>query len=227
MGEWYYARGSEQLGPVTTDDLKVRLSRGEVAAGDLVWTAGMANWEPAQNRPELFNAAMLGNAPGVQPLNYGGYAPTYTNVRHLEYGGFWLRFVAWFIDCLVVNAGSFIISFVAGACIGALMATNGAPLPQIRAVGGMVGFTLGIIIWWLYYAMMESSAKQATLGKMALGLRVTDLDGGRISFGRASGRLFAKMLSGIIFLIGYMMAGWTARKQALHDLLANTLVVRR
>jgi uncharacterized RDD family membrane protein YckC len=61
---------------------------------------------------------------------------------------------------------------------------------------------------------------------MALGIRVTDLDGGRISFGRATGRYFGKILSGLILGIGFLMAAFTERKQALHDLLAGTLVVR-
>ena len=73
---------------------------------------------------------------------------------------------------------------------------------------------------------MESSSRQATVGKMALGLKVTDLEGRRISFARASGRHFAKYISGMILLIGYIMAGFTERKQALHDMIAGTLVQR-
>ena len=72
---------------------------------------------------------------------------------------------------------------------------------------------------------MESSAKQATLGKLALAIKVTDLNGNRISFGRASGRYFAKIISGLIFCIGYIIAGFTEKKQALHDMIANCLVV--
>jgi len=84
-----------------------------------------------------------------------------------------------------------------------------------------------LVLVWLYFAMMESSVYQATLGKMALGLQVTDRQGNRIGFARASGRFFGKIVSGMILLIGYMMAGWTERKQALHDMLADTLVVRK
>ncbi len=79
---------------------------------------------------------------------------------------------------------------------------------------------------WLYEALMESSSYQATLGKMVLGLKVTDLYGNRISFGRATGRHFAKWVSAAIFFIGYIMVGLTERKQGLHDLLAGTLVRR-
>ena len=74
---------------------------------------------------------------------------------------------------------------------------------------------------------MESSSLQATLGKMIFGMKVTDLNGNRISFARATGRHFAKYLSSMILFIGYIMAGFTERKQALHDMIAGTLVIRR
>ena len=75
--------------------------------------------------------------------------------------------------------------------------------------------------------MLESSANQATVGKMALGIQVTDLQGNRISFGRALGRTLAKILSGLILLIGYIMAAFTEKKQGLHDMIAGTLVVKK
>jgi uncharacterized RDD family membrane protein YckC len=80
---------------------------------------------------------------------------------------------------------------------------------------------------WIYYAALESSSWQATLGKKILGLRVTDLAGNRISFARASGRFFGMILSSMILGIGFLMAGFTARKQALHDILAGCLVLRQ
>jgi len=80
---------------------------------------------------------------------------------------------------------------------------------------------------WLYSAILESSSKQATLGKMALGLTVTDTKTQRIGFGQASGRYFAKYISFLILCVGFMMAGFTKRKQGLHDLIASTLVLRK
>ena len=80
---------------------------------------------------------------------------------------------------------------------------------------------------WLYWALLESSPWQATLGKKALGLLVTDLQGRRITFARASGRYFGKLLSTIVLGTGYLMAGFTEKKQALHDILAGCLVTRR
>jgi uncharacterized RDD family membrane protein YckC/Tfp pilus assembly major pilin PilA len=82
-------------------------------------------------------------------------------------------------------------------------------------------------IAWIYHALMESSSWQATLGKRWLGIKVTSLSGERISFARATVRLFAQVLSQLCFYVGYLIAGFTKRRQALHDLIAGTLVVRR
>lgn len=84
-----------------------------------------------------------------------------------------------------------------------------------------------LIAGWLYYALMESSTNQGTLGKMALGIKVTDLKGNRISFGKATGRYFGKIVSGMILYIGFIMAGFTEKKQALHDMMAGCLVVNK
>ncbi|HBY76937.1 MAG TPA: hypothetical protein DEG47_08015, partial [Cyanobacteria bacterium UBA11148] len=86
---------------------------------------------------------------------------------------------------------------------------------------------VGLLIAWLYYAVQESSAKQATIGKQALGIVVTDLQNQRISFIQATIRYFSKIISTIILLIGYLMALFTEKKQALHDIIAGTLVVNK
>lgn len=88
-------------------------------------------------------------------------------------------------------------------------------------------FWLVILLTWLYYGLLESSAWQATLGKKALGLEVTDLRGTRVTFGRATGRYFARYISIMTIGIGFLMAGFTEKKQALHDIIAGTLVIRK
>ena len=80
---------------------------------------------------------------------------------------------------------------------------------------------------WLYYALFESSKYGGTLGKMAVGIKVTDIEGRRVSFARATGRYFARIVTNMTLLIGYIMAGFTEKKQALHDILANCLVVKK
>ncbi len=93
----------------------------------------------------------------------------------------------------------------------------------IGASAGLFKLALG----WLYYSLMESSQYEATVGKIALGIKVTDLSGGKIDFGRATGRYFGKILSGIILGIGFLMIAFTEKKQGLHDILAKTLVVKK
>lgn len=141
-----------------------------------------------------------------------------------RYAGFWWRALALLVDVLAVAA----LSFVAGVLIGgAIFLFSPAPLEQTnpyppRWLVNMVN----LAIPWLYFALMESSRLQGTLGKRLTGLTVTDVDGGRLSFTRATVRHFAKFLSVLIFFIGFVMAGFTRRKQALHDMIAGALVVR-
>jgi len=138
-----------------------------------------------------------------------------------SYAGFWRRFLAVIIDGIILNIVFYIISAIFGFPYGMSGGTARS--------AGFFGFSnlISIIIGWLYYAFMESSTKQATLGKMALGIKVTDMDGNRVSFGRATGRHFGKIISTIILFIGFIMAGFTEKKQALHDMMAQCLVVKK
>ena len=139
------------------------------------------------------------------------------------YAGFWLRFLAWLIDTLISCA----VFFPLGIVIGVVMAASGwdpnsGDLMLVRlSTNG-----LSIVAGWLYYSLCESSSWQGTVGKKVLGLRVTDLDGQRISFANATGRHFSKILSGLILGIGFIMVAFTERKQGLHDMIASTLVVQ-
>ena len=130
------------------------------------------------------------------------------------YAGFWRRFAAWFLDGLL-------LSLVAVPFGLQFSGDTAAEAARASASG-----TVSTVIGWLYFALMESSAKQATVGKMALGIMVTDEDGRRIGFGRATGRYFAKFLSVLTLGIGFLMAGFTERKQALHDMVASCLVIK-
>jgi uncharacterized RDD family membrane protein YckC len=152
------------------------------------------------------------------------------------YAGFWLRFVAYIIDAAVVcvGVGVFVLVWVGIFGLSAFRSINqgfdtGDNVLAPVAILFLFILILGAIVAsWLYYACLESSAHQATLGKMALGLIVTDMQGRRITFGRASGRFFAKIITGLIpFWIDYIMAGFTDKKQALHDMIASCLVLRK
>lgn len=154
-------------------------------------------------------------------------APVYSSpVTAVRYGGFWIRFVAAIIDGLALGIVVWPVSGMLALMIQFAGRSADMPGIGIHLVRGIVIWALFLCAGWIYEAALESSSKQATLGKMALGLRVTDEYGKRISFARASGRFFSKILSRMILMIGYIMAGFTARKQALHDMIAGTLVVR-
>ncbi len=133
--------------------------------------------------------------------------------------GFGPRLVAAVLDGLIVVAGA----FVAGLVLGVLMAIQDAGETELELAGNLLGLGLG----WLYAALFESSHLQATPGKMALGIQVTDLNGERVSFGRATGRHFGKWVSALTLGIGYLMCLFTARKQCLHDLMAGCLMQRK
>jgi uncharacterized RDD family membrane protein YckC len=165
-----------------------------------------------------------------------------------KYAGFWKRFLAYLIDSIILGFISMIllvpIWIIFGLSIFSLDGidnyddfVNTAVNIQHYddefsiAIFSVLFLTIiaiaifSTIISWLYFALMESSAKQATLGKMALGIKVTDMLGNRITFGRATGRYFSKILSGLILYIGYIMIAFTDKKQGLHDMIANTLVI--
>lgn len=126
-------------------------------------------------------------------------------VRAASYAGFWVRVVALIIDLIIISlAGGLVATVTMGA-----------------------GVVLTFFGPWLYEAFMLSSEWQATVGKRAMSIAVTGADGGRITFARATGRHFAKYISACILGIGFIMAAFTSKKQALHDLIAETFVVHR
>lgn len=137
------------------------------------------------------------------------------------YAGFWRRVVALLIDKFLIWSVNLFLSLF-------FLIASG----QERSVDGlrtlfMASALFGFLLQWLYFTLMESSTMRATLGKAAIGIAVTDCTGRRISWFRANGRYWAKFVSALPFCLGYLMAGFTARKQALHDFIAGTLVVRK
>jgi uncharacterized RDD family membrane protein YckC len=147
--------------------------------------------------------------------------------RPVVYAGFWLRLFAYLID-------TFLLGIVIGLAILRPMMDRAGITPDnpwilITGTSRQI-FAINLatsMASWLYWALMESSVWQATLGKKVLGLMVTDLEGRRVSFARASGRYFGKILSVLSLLFGFAMAGFTEKKQALHDIIAGCLVVKK
>lgn len=222
---WFYAQNGQQIGPVTAEQIREAVGEGSLDHADLVWRDGMAQWTPIASIAELAGTVRAhGPATATLPRVTGlGY---YTPRQHVEYVGFWIRFCAAFLDGLIVIVAGMVVGGVAGFFIGVTMAASGNA-DGIEMLAGVVGQILGIVVAWLYDALQTSSASQATLGKRAMGIVVTDEAGQRISFGRATGRFFSKYLSALILMIGYIMAAFTDRNRALHDMIAGTVVIKR
>jgi uncharacterized RDD family membrane protein YckC len=152
------------------------------------------------------------------------------------FAGFWLRLVACLIDGVLLGAvlGAVFVPILLlggfGAALQSMARHDHQPDPAaIFAFASSIAFFVAasVLAGWLYYAYFESSEWQGTVGKKVMNLVVTDLEGNRVSFGRASGRYFARFITKLIPLgIGYILAGITEKKQALHDMIASCLVLR-
>ena len=234
-------------GPYSRAEVGEQISRGEITLDSLAYIEGLEQWTPLREvlvkvdgaiQPPVAAAPLISTVPigtgygPTSPVSAGAAAPIGTGYSyaatmqppgHLVYAGFWLRVVAIFVDGLILLPLS-LVSF------GFSYASNAATDNTVKLTIALASFAYSIlllIVQWLYFSLQESSATQATLGKRLLGLQVTDREGKRIGFGRASGRYFGKLVSALTLYIGFMMAGWTERRQALHDMMTDTLVVRK
>lgn len=143
-----------------------------------------------------------------------------------NYASFWQRVGAYLIDFLLITAVTCPLGMAMGA-FAAIAQRGGDEGAQVMSLAmQMIVNVISIVAGWLYFALLESSSWQGSVGKKVLGLRVTDEYGNRIGFGRATGRHFAKIISSLICLIGFIMAAFTEKQQALHDMIAGTLVLQ-
>jgi uncharacterized RDD family membrane protein YckC len=143
-----------------------------------------------------------------------------TDATSIQYAGFWARIAAHLVDLLVASVlfspFEFVLFFHSS-----LRWDQYASDPHYT----IARCTVSITVWWLYAASLESSSRQATLGKRIVGLKVTDLEDNRISFSRATARFFGAFLCDASCGIGYLMVAFSKRKQALHDMISRTVVV--
>jgi len=231
MAKWHYTQNGQRVGPIDQPLLQGLVSSGHVLASEMAWRDGMPGWRAISTLPEL--AVQFAALPASAPYGYsgsygepaGGAGPAPTNdytpraPTDADYAGFWLRFGAYIIDQIIISVLYF---FVALFVFGTESLNPNDPSTRIDILLSRLGL---LLTTWLYYAIQESSSRRATFGKRLLGLAVVDMDGQRIGFIRASIRYFAQILSGLICGIGYLMAGFTEKKQALHDMIAGTYVV--
>lgn len=237
--EIWIGRDGERHGPYKEEDVRQWLRSGQVSPKDLAWYEGLADWQPLSvlfpadqpaDTPTAATAAYSTASEPMQPL------PQTTTAALEDYAGFWKRVAAFILDTIVLYIPNLLIMKSMGsdaaeaAMKQAVLAAPGDPNAMLAAYGhfySTMGTAMAIttVMTWLYFSLCESSAWQATVGKLALGIRVTDLQGNRISVARALGRYPAKLLSYLILCIGFLMVAWTRRKQGLHDMIAGTLVL--
>ena len=231
--QWFYLDVSgAQFGPASASEVREALRQGRTRPEQLAWRQGMGDWQPIASLGDQLGLTTTPTAhdqPPADPYR----APEVEQMQPIDrrdvvYAGFLRRFAAWFLDMLIL-----------AVTVGLLMALFGPEQPQVE-MGDDVGQVLRdamltpanafssllqLLAAMLYFTLQESSSVQATVGKRAMGIKVTDLDGNRLGFGRALGRWVAATLSYLTLMIGFVMAAFTARKQALHDVIAGTLVV--
>jgi uncharacterized RDD family membrane protein YckC len=253
MTEWYFADGQERQGPLSAEDMRQRFQRGDITLATLVWREGFAQWAPlseAVDELQLQNlasaASNLGNgidlrgdytaidngtaplpgtgggtySPYTAPAAATGYAGSaVVDGQDVVYAGFWKRYAAYFIDYILLTVVTLPLSMI----INVMGASSGNEGVQVALT--LVVMLLSLVISIGYYAGFHASRGGATLGKMAVGIKVVRGNGERISFLRAFCRYLATIVSSLILMIGFIMAAFTERKQALHDMMCDTLVV--
>ena len=166
-------------------------------------------------------------APVVPPplphvLPYGGSEAA----GHRRYADFGQRVLAWLIDAAVLAGVRLVLVFVLGL-VALGIDRAGLETEAVKVIGGWVVLALLFLCAWPYYALSEASEGQATLGKQAVGIQVEDIEGGRATRVQTSVRFFLRFLSGLAPGVGFLMAAFTRRRQAMHDIGANCVVTVR
>jgi uncharacterized RDD family membrane protein YckC len=235
--EVWIGRDGERHGPYKEVEVRQWLQSGQVSPDDLGWHEGMTDWAPLSTIfPEALNTQGAAPAgPTIPPLPPMFSDAPASSAAAIDYASFWQRFGAWVIDLIVLMVPSSIAFYAMGglSAYEHLLSQMQAAPEMSTAIREYAEATRGAniavtVIGFLYYALFEASRWQATPGKLALRLRVTDMDGQRLSIGRAALRnvvRLANIITGLIPFACYIAVAWTQRKQGLHDLAAHALVV--
>ncbi|MEI7990103.1 MAG: RDD family protein [Chloroflexota bacterium] len=205
----YIHREGQQYGPFTKKQILDMLQNDTLSRSDIYWMEGLSDWAQVgrafdEHLPEQMSCSL-------PPLHEKGL-PEIVN-----YGGFWIRFAAYIVDMVLLYFGSRVFS----KAFSELASTS--PDPTLYYIFDLI---TAAIIAWIYFAGCDSSAYQGTIGKQLLGLKIIGRNGNRISFGRATARHFSQILSGLLLFFGYLMIGWTKKKRGLHDMIADTYVIK-
>ncbi len=220
----HIARNGQKLGPYSLEEVNRQLAAGTLTTADLGWYEGAAGWMPLTSVPGVGVGSVSGGETGggafvpTPPV----YATSSTNAfaQSTAYGGFWIRLLAYLIDGVILAIPGFIV----GVVLGGVMRIGGTDNGSASAASGLGGL-INLVLGFLYFTLLWSSAMQASLGQKVCGLKVITTAGGQLSYLNAVGRYFALLLSFMILFIGVIMVAFTERKQGLHDMLAGTYVI--
>lgn len=244
--KWYYVENGQQAGPVEETEFPQLVRIGKLRADTLVWREGMANWEAFNKAcPNELSATTVSAGTEAVCAECGGIFDRHEMIPHgkayicakckpvflqklaegvqinigeLRYAGFWIRFAAKFLDGLILGIpvfGVMIIIIIAAA--------SGGPSPLVDLVG--VFAQLAFYGLNILYSVFFVGKYGATPGKMICKIRIVTAAGEKVTYGRATGRVFAELLSGLICNIGYLIAAFDKEKRSLHDHICNTRVV--
>lgn len=240
---WYYSKGDQRLGPVGTEKLRSLLDLGELDATTLVWNETLDGWkrltdvdlgdglQAAAQCSECgrsFSAGEMVAFEGrhicaeckprfVQRVREGALTPS-----AMQYGGFWIRFLARMADGLILT----LVNSMLTLPFTGFLALDPSADPSPALIGGFCLLMLLQLAVNIGYEVGFVGAKGATPGKMLLGLKIVMADGGKVSYGRAFARQLSTFVSSITLMIGYIMAAFDDEKRALHDHMCNTRVIR-
>ncbi|MGQ0799823.1 MAG: RDD family protein [Pseudomarimonas sp.] len=247
MQQWYYAVDGQQLGPVSGEQMVELHAHGTIDASSLVWRDGLGDWQPLSmhmqslgiGKPVAAKPAAPPPAPRAEPAAAAStpYAPPraaapefsqselQARSEYVIHAGFLRRWAALILDSIILGIALMAVMMIIAIPLGLFSFNSGGD--EFVAAAQGIYYLLYFIAAPLYYAGQESSAAQATLGKRVIGIKVCDLEGRPLSFMHALGRWAAAALSYLTMYIGFFMAAFTEKKQALHDLIASTYVVDR
>lgn len=244
--QWYYEGSEKSVGPISEEEFQSLINNGTITNSTLVWNSTMTDWK---KYGELHGstAESTGRATSIcaecgrgflreDMIKYGDSwvcaqcKPVFIqkikegiNVKQMDYAGFWIRFGASIIDSIITTVVSLLISFGFGMMA---MFTSSSSDPSNAAIYSVISTLLSLCIT-IGYETFFIGKWGATIGKMACGLKVVTPEGDKITYLRAFARYFAKIVSAMILLIGYIMAAFDDEKRALHDRICDTRVVRK
>jgi uncharacterized RDD family membrane protein YckC len=233
----WIGRNGERFGPYPEEEVRLWLRDGTCRPEEMGWYEGMTDWRPMG---ELFpeDRPAPNTPPPIPPTGQPAAQPFMGINEDVvpEYAGFWLRVGAWVIDYILITVPTTILAFSLGlrdaaSTLMRTVETDGMTAMVAYAEASRPYGLATLLIGFAYYAVFEASKWQATPGKLAVGIRVTDLNGQRVSLGRAAGRNLIRLgtlvpVIGLFLpLVFYVTSAFSERKQGVHDMLANTYVL--